>query len=203
MNFSDASSAYTTAQGLAGGTSLTGDTLGVGPANDLAPGVYFFSSSASIDGTLILDAEGSNSATWVFQIGSTLGTASASSVEVIDAGSAGPFTGSITWAVGTSATLGTTTTFLGTIISDTGADTLGTGATIGCGRVISLGAAVSLDDNDIGTPADCTVTDTGTIASVSVPAPTPEPGTFALFLSGLLAVGLLTFRKSRVSSPSC
>jgi ice-binding like protein/PEP-CTERM motif-containing protein len=211
--FTDATAAYNYAAGLIvttaeGTTGLGSGGAGGSSSTALTPGVYSFGTASTspvvyLNGTLYLNAGGSADANWTFLIPAALTTGSSSDVVVEDAGAAGtPFTGSITWDVYSSATLGSSTTFLGTIISNAG-DTLGGSATIGCGRVISLGAAVSLDDNTIGTPADCTVTDTGTIASVSVPAPTPEPGTFALFLSGLLAVGLLTFRKSRVSSLSC
>jgi len=205
----NATSAYNIAQGLGGATNLTGDTLGVGLANNLTAGVYSFSSSALLNGVLVLNAAGNNNAQWTFQIGSTLTTASASSVEVIGLGS-GPFTGGITWAVGSSATLGSTTTFLGTIISLAG-DTLVTGSTIGCGRVISLAASVALQSNIISTPdssGDCAVTagtggGGGTITPPAPPSPhVPEPGTFGLLSSGLLAIVFLTFRKSRVSSPS-
>jgi hypothetical protein len=183
--FSNATTAYTTAQGTAGASDLTGDTLGVGLANGLVAGVYKFTNSVSLDGTLILDAEGNNDASWIFQIGSSLNTASGSTVEVINAG-AGPFTGSITWAVGSAATLGTTTTFEGTILSEAGS-VLDTGATIGCGRVISLGDSVTLNDNVI-TPGSCEVTGGSSV---------PEPGSLTLLSAGLLAVVLLRiFRRA-------
>jgi hypothetical protein len=111
----------------------------------------------------------------------------------VDAGSAGLYTGSITWAVGSAATLGTTTTFLGTIISGAGS-VLQTGATIGCGRVISLNGSVTLDDNIVDAfPADCAVTGGGPILPPAPPV--PEPGTIVLLSSGLLAVVFPTFRK--------
>ena len=50
----------------------------------------------------------------VFQIGSTLTTASASSVLVINPGT----NDQVFWKVGSSATLGTTTDFYGSIIAD-------------------------------------------------------------------------------------
>jgi ice-binding like protein/PEP-CTERM motif-containing protein len=217
--FANATTAYLTAQGLGGileppfgdfgVTNLTGQTLGVGLAATLLPGIYEFNSSAQLTGALTLNAMGSPTAQWTFQIGSTLTTASASSVTVINA-PAGGFTGNggITWAVGSSATLGTTTTFLGTIISLAG-DAIQTGATIGCGRVISLAASVTLDTNVIDT--GCTVTagpggPGGPGGTITPPTSlVPEPGTFALLSVGLLAMVFLTFRKSRVSSlsPSC
>jgi type VI secretion system secreted protein VgrG len=191
--FSDATTAYNALVSLAPTQVLTGQDLG---GLTLNPGVYFFASSAQLTGTLILDALGSDDATWTFQIGSTLTTASASSVEVIDAG-AGSFTGGINWAVGSAATLGTTTAFLGTIISNSAASTLDTGATIGCGRVISLGAAVTLDDNIIATPSTCVAAEGGggTPIITAPLSPVPEPGT--LISTGLVAIGLLTLRKSR------
>jgi hypothetical protein len=200
-NFNDATTAYTTAQGLLGGTDLTGDTLGVGVASDLIAGVYKFSSSASLNGTLILDAGGTNNASWTFQIGTMLTTASASTVEVINLGS-GPYTGGITWAVGSAATLGTTTTFLGTIISQA-KTALDTGATIGCGRAISLDASVTLDTNVIDT--GCVVTagtggTGGTGGTITPPTPLPEGGSTLLYLcSFLLPIGAMRafrFRRS-------
>lgn len=201
--FDDALAAYNTAIGQATTETLTGVDLG---GLTLDPGVYYFATSADLTGTLTLDALGSDDASWTFLIGSQLTTASASDVQLIDAAtgsSSSPFTGGITWDVGTEATLGTTTTFLGTIIADSAAVTLDTGATIGCGRAISLGAAVTLDDNVIdATATDCNINSYGTLY-VGPPSPpvsaTPEPGTLALLPCGLLAMAFLMFRKSRVS----
>ncbi|MDP9467541.1 MAG: ice-binding family protein, partial [Chloroflexota bacterium] len=87
--------------------NLTGQDLG---GLILVPGVYRFDSSAQLTGTLTLDGEGSTNPTFIFQIGSTLTTASASSVQLINgAGGCAVF-----WQVGSSATLGTTTAFQGT-----------------------------------------------------------------------------------------
>ena len=139
----------------------------------------FTSTTVLLNGLFQLDAMGSNSAEWVFQIPFALTTASASTVQVVNTGSAGPFNGSITWAVGSDAMLGTTTTFLGTIISNSAGDQLLTGATIGCGRVISLTASVTLDTNVVQT--GCQSTTSG---------PVPEPATFAIFSFGMMAVWL-------------
>jgi Ice-binding-like len=197
-NFNDATTAYNTAKGAGGAIDLSGDTLGVGLQSELTAGVYSFSSTASLDGTLILNAGGDDNASWVFQIGSSLTTASASSVEVINAGS-GPFTGSITWAVTSGATLGTTTTFLGTIIS-LAQDTLNTGATIGCGRVIALDAEVTLDDNIVDTPPSVGCAVTGGMVTPPPPLSTPEGGSTLLYLGSLLVpIGALrAFRRRNV-----
>ena len=93
----------------------------------------------------------------VFQIGSALTTASASMVLGINMGQ----NDVIYWAVGSSATLGTTTSFQGNIIAYT-SDTLDTGATDDCGRVFALNGAVTLDDNTIN---NCNVTQVGVFPS--------------------------------------
>jgi Ice-binding-like len=192
----DASSLYSTDTApsfLIGADNLTGDDLGSFGPGGLAPGVYYFSSSAGLTGALLLNAEGTDTASWTFVIVSTLTTASASSVAIIDTGSAGAYTGNVDWVVGGSTTLGTTTTFLGTIVSDA-SDTLNTGATDGCGGVFALDGAVTLDNNTIST--GCSVAGTGIPVGAPV-APTPEPGTFALFSCGALGMFLLRFSKLR------
>jgi type VI secretion system secreted protein VgrG len=195
----DATNAYNTLSVLpVGAVNESGHDLGtLGP---LAPGTYYFTSSAELTGTLDLDAGATDGGTWTFVMGTTLTTASASMVEITNTGSAGEFTGNINWIVGQSATLGTTTAFLGTIISDA-SDTLTTGATVGCGGVIALTGAVTLDNNTIDAlPADCAVASTGSPVGPPTPPPTattPEPGTFALLPSGLLVLAFLAFRKSR------
>jgi hypothetical protein len=215
--FGDALAAYNYAAGLSGfneGTSGLGSG-GVGGTltSALTSGVYSFTSSTVLlNGTLFLNAGGSDDASWVFQVPAALTTASASSVEVIDAGS-GPFTGSITWDVGSSATLGTTTEFLGTILSLAG-DSLDNAATVGCGRVVSLDASVTLINNIIETPGSSggcaepagsgTGGSGGTIgAPPPPPISTPEPGTLWLLSSGLAAIVFLRLRKPGVSPLSC
>src|SRR5579864_213410 len=124
------------------GTNLTGKTLGASPgAVTLSPGVYCFNSSAQLTGTLTLNGNG----VYVFKIASTLTTASKSSV-VLDNGATA---GSVFWQVGSSATLGTNTSFEGSILANT-SDTVTTGASV-TGRVIALTGAVTLSGNQIRT----------------------------------------------------
>jgi hypothetical protein len=175
------------------GMNLGGETL--------TPGVYNFNSSASaqLTGTLTLNFQGAVG-NFVFLIPSTLTTASASSV-VIENAVAGD---NVYWQVGSSATLGTTTAFAGDIIALTSVS-LDTGATDGCGSVIALHGAVTMEGNTISTNS-CTTATTetsggGTVPPV-VPGPlttvgVPEPGTSTLLSSGLLAMLFLTFLKSR------
>ena len=161
----DALTGYNFLAGLPFNQNLTGQDLG---GLTLDSGVYFFASSAQLTGSLTLDFQGLSNMMIVFQIGSTLTTASASSVMVINPGS----NDQVFWQVGSSATLGTTTDFYGSIIADQSI-TLTTGANITCGRAIALNGAVTMDTNNVDT-GNCAV-GTGT---------TPEPGTIALLATG-------------------
>jgi type VI secretion system secreted protein VgrG len=122
--------------------TLTGDLGG----RTLMPGVYFFATSAQLTGTLKLIALSDPSAQFVFQIGTELTTASGSSVKFINGGS-----NAVYWQVGSSATLGTTTDFRGSILADQSI-TLNTGASITQGRALALNAAVTMDTNVISVP---------------------------------------------------
>ena len=110
----------------------------------LIPGVYCFSSSAQLTGTLTLDAQGDPEARFDFQIGSTLTTASASSVLLIN----GADGCNVNWQIGSSATLGTNSTFEGNILALTSI-TLTTGANIVSGRALARNGAVTLDTNSV------------------------------------------------------
>lgn len=140
----DAATAYNFLAGEAVTTILTGQDLG---GKTLAPGVYFFSSSAQLSGNLTLDAGGKPNAEFVFQIGSTLTTATSSSVVMIGGANAS----NVYWQVGSSATLGTSTAFQGSILALTSI-TVTHGASILNGRAMATNGAVTLDDNAITAP---------------------------------------------------
>ncbi|MCF7784686.1 MAG: ice-binding family protein [Prosthecobacter sp.] len=110
----------------------------------LAPGVYNDPSSLGITGTLTLDAMGDPNAVWIFQAGSTLITGSSSMVSLIGGAQAS----NVFWQVGSSATLGTNTSFAGSILASQSI-TLTAGATVD-GRVLAVNAAVTLDSNAVG-----------------------------------------------------
>jgi len=119
---------------------LTGKTLGTSPgAVTLSPGVYCFASSAQLTGTLTLSGSGA----YIFKIGTTLTTASKSSVVLAKGATAG----NVFWQVGSSATLGTNTAFEGSILANI-RDTVTTGASV-TGRVFALTGAVTLSGNHI------------------------------------------------------
>ncbi|MDQ2947628.1 MAG: ice-binding family protein, partial [Acidobacteriota bacterium] len=136
----DATTAYNALAVQACNTVLTGQDLS---GKTLTPGVYCFASSAQLTGTLTLDALGDPNAVWVFQIGSTLTTASGSTVNIINGGSSC----NVFWQVGSSATLGTTTSFKGNILA-LASITLTTGAS-NSGRLLALTGAVTLDTNAV------------------------------------------------------
>jgi hypothetical protein len=157
----DLTTAFNTAAGLAPNQNLTGQDLG---GLTLTPGVYFFASSAQLTGSLTLNDLGNPDAIFVFQIGSTLTTASDSSVLTInDGGSTTPGISTF-WEVGSSATLGTATAFQGNILAEI-TITADTGATDLDGRLLAINGAVTLDDNTITAPpaevAGSPVPDTG------------------------------------------
>ncbi|MBL8897051.1 MAG: DUF3494 domain-containing protein [Planctomycetes bacterium] len=154
----DANTAYNDFAGMACNFNLTGQDLG---GLTLIPGVYCFSSSAQLTGTLVLDALGDPGSVFVFQIGSTLTTSSNANVRVINGGTLC----NVFWQVGSSATLGTDTTFVGTILA-LASVTLTTGTDVN-GRVFALNGAVTMDSNLVTVAPECrctvqaTVTDLG------------------------------------------
>ncbi len=117
------------------GTNLTGKTLGTSPgAVTLSPGVYCFNTSAQLTGTLTLNGSG----VYVFKMGTTLTTASNSSVVLAKGATAG----NVFWQVGSSATLGTNSALEGSILANI-SDTVTTGTSV-TGRVFALTGAVTL-----------------------------------------------------------
>jgi hypothetical protein len=124
--------------------NLTGKILGETPGFlSLSPGVYCFDTSAQLNATLTLNDGGDANAIFIFQIGTTLTTASSSKVQM----SGGGRGTNVYWQVGTSATIGTSTTFRGNIIANTSI-TLTTSATT-TGRVFALNGAATIDSTAV------------------------------------------------------
>ncbi|HEX3122205.1 MAG TPA: ice-binding family protein [Rhodanobacteraceae bacterium] len=139
----DLNIAYGAAAGAACTTSLTGQDLG---GLTLTPGVYCFSSSAALTGTLTLNLQGNPNAFFLIQIASTLTTASLSSVVLSNTG--GPACApNLFWQVGSSATLGSNSSFQGSILALTSI-TMTTSAQLS-GNALAENGAVTLDTNAI------------------------------------------------------
>jgi len=143
----DLSAAILNLASLGPGTTLSSDLTGL----TLAPGVYTVAAgTTNLAGTLTLDGGGNANAAWVFQMPSTLVTSSNSIVKTIDTGSgAGVF-----WDVGSSATIGSGSTFLGNLLALTSI-TMNTGATDLCGRALASTGAVTLAQNQVSS-GNCT-----------------------------------------------
>jgi hypothetical protein len=172
--------AYTTAAGEGPTTAIAADLAG----QTLAPGVYNSASSIGLSGALTLNGDGNPNAIFVFQAGSTLTTGSASQINLIN----GAQSCNVFWQVGSSATLGTGSTFRGTIIALTSI-TVTTGVTVD-GRVLARNGAVTLDTDTITRPtcaavaattaatttaAATTTTATTTAATTTAAKTTPKP----------------------------
>lgn len=188
----DATTAYNVLAALSPTANLSGQDLG---GLTLTPGVYTYNSSAQLTGTLVLDFAGLSNVEFVFQIGSTLTTASAATI-IVENGNA---TDSIFFDVGSSATLGSGTVFAGNILALT-AVSLDSTAEILCGRAIALTGAVTMTSNTVtnscaGAGAEGYSADTTSA---------PEPATFAIFGSGLVGLLAVTVRRrsGRVARPS-
>jgi hypothetical protein len=140
----------------------TGPFLNPGSGNagglTLVPGLYKFTSGASISGS-DLTLTGGASDVWIFQIASTLTVADG--ISVVLAG--GAQSSNVFWQVASSVALGTTAIFEGTIMAHDSI-TLATGATLE-GRALAQ-AAVTLESNTITVPN----TIPGTVILASAPA---------------------------------
>jgi len=169
----DVTTAYNFLAAQACGTDLTGQDLG---GLTLTPGVYCFSSSAQLTGTLTLNGPG----IYIFQMGTSLTTASGSAVALTNGASACD----VWWQVGSSATLGTTASLPGNILALTSI-TLNTGASAS-GRVLARNGAVTLDSNIV----------TGCAAAPgAAQIPTLSEGGLIMLMALLALVGVAAMRR--------
>jgi hypothetical protein len=106
----------------------------------LVPGVYC-SNSFILTGNLTLEGSG----VWIFKTGTTLVTSEGSSVT-------GGDPCNVWWRIGSAATLGTTTSFIGNILAQNGTTALQTGATLNGRVLVQSAGTLTLDSNTITTP---------------------------------------------------
>ena len=160
---SDLVIAYNDAAGRALTASVAGDLVG----KTLMAGVYKSTGPLALGGALTLDGQGDPNAVFIFQVASTLITASASTVNLINRAQAC----NIFWQVGTSVTLGTNSSFKGTVMA-LASTSNNTNAVIE-GRLLVRNGQVSLDNNTFATPG-----------CVTTPAPPPTASFTASATSG-------------------
>ncbi len=147
---SDLTTAYNDAAGRTPPALLSADLGGL----TLTGGVYKAPGALGLTGALTLDAQGDPDSVFVFQVASTLITASASHVNLIN----GAQPCNVFWQVGSSATFGTTSAFVGNVMALTSIS-LNNGVTLQ-GRALARNGSVTLI-NDTITAAHCAPGTTG------------------------------------------
>ncbi len=167
----DLTTAYTTAAGEGPVSSIAADLGG----RTLVSGVYNSASALGLTGTVTLDAQGNPNSVFIFQAGSSFTSASGSNVALINGAKAC----NVYWQIGSSATLGTGSSFIGTIMALTSI-TVTTGVTID-GRVLARNGAVTLDTDTITRPTCASSPPTSTAPTTTTPVSTtpgstPTPG---------------------------
>ncbi|MEO8263110.1 MAG: ice-binding family protein [Pseudolysinimonas sp.] len=165
---------------------LTPMESGIGNLNGrtLVPGVYSggalsLTDTAGVD--LTLAGTGSANDVWVFQASSTLITDPGSEILITGATACNVF-----WQVGSSATLGVGSTFVGTVMADAQIAAQ-TNATI-AGRLLARTALVSLDQNVITNPGSCTAGTLG-VSPVVTGSTEPTAAVGVPYSSGITATG--------------
>jgi hypothetical protein len=169
--------AYNDAMGRTLPTTVSGDIGGL----TLTPGLYMSTSSLGITGVLTLNGQGDANSVFIFQIGSSLTTATGSQVKLIGGAQAA----NIFWQVGSSATLGTYSIFNGTILAQVSVSLL-TGAALN-GRALARTGAVTLDTNTGVNPGPPTTG--GTPAALAVTCPLNAAQVGLAYNSLLVATG--------------
>ena len=154
--------AYLDAAGRVSSGAIAADLGG----QTLVGGVYTSASSVGLTGTLILDGANNPDSVWIFQAGSTLTTASSSVVSLINGAQAC----NVFWQVGSSATLGTGSNFVGHVFAQTAITDDG-GSTIN-GQLLARDAAVTLNNTTIINDA-CAAVVTPTPTATATPTATP------------------------------
>jgi hypothetical protein len=156
-----------------------------------------------LTGTLTLNGHGNAAAVFIFQIGSSLVTASHSRVSLVNGAQAC----NVFWQVGSSATFGTATNFAGNVLALTSISAK-TNAAIR-GRLLAQTGEVSLESNIITAPTCLASTSGG--STTTIPSGAPQTGfggaayssgsewPWFVAMAGLLVIvlGIMEARRSR------
>jgi len=152
----------------------------------LTPGVYNAAAALLVNGTVTLDGQGNANAVFIFQVGSALTTASGSGIVLVNGAQAC----NIFWQVGSSATLGTGSSFAGSVLALTSI-TVTTGDTVD-GSVLAGNGAVTLDDDTVTAPTCLT--------AVGSPLASLRGLVVAAGISGLAGLGWFLVRRRRTAA---
>jgi type VI secretion system secreted protein VgrG len=166
----DAQAAVGTAFDIAAARPSTNAISADLAGGSLIPGVYT-GGALALNGALVLDGQGDPDAVFVFQAASTLVTGSSSSVSLVN----GARACNVFWQVGSSATIGTNSQFVGTVLALTSISAQ-TNATVQ-GRLLARNGAVTLDSNTLTLPTSCA-------AVVTTTSAVPTPSTTATGAGG-------------------
>jgi hypothetical protein len=184
---SDLTIAYNDAAARVCSTPIAGGVLG---GLVLTPGVYCMN-AGDLTGPLTLNGAG----VYIFQMGSSLTTASGSSVLLLN----GASSCGVWWQVTSSATIGTGSAMVGNILALTSI-TLNTGASLG-GRALARNGAVTLDGNAVtacsGGPGPA-VPPPVAIAVATGATPVPTLSEWAMILlAGLMVIAAYGAMRAR------
>lgn len=161
----DARAAFNHTSALSGATPVGPVLTGL----SLVAGIYSFGDTATnLDGVLTLDADSDPASVWIFQASSTLITSSSSTVQFTNLPpgvTAAQMACNVYWTVGSSATLGSGSSFIGTILASASIEALSTATVTGrllAANAAGAGGAVTLDENTIISPTGCATLPAGT-----------------------------------------
>ena len=144
---------------------LVGDTL--------IPGVYAATAKAplGLSGQLVLDGQNNPNAVFIFQTDSTLITSTGSSIVLIN----GASECNVFWQVGSSATLGSGSVFVGNVLALTSITVQS--AVVVHGRALARNGAVTLDNDTFTAPSCIPSTATSPPTTTSPATTTTTPAT--------------------------
>jgi hypothetical protein len=184
-------SAKTTLSAMGAGTGLAA-TMTVDTT--FKSGVYSAASFSTTAGTTMrLDGQGQDNQIWVFNIADILSTGASSKIELVNAGK----NAQVFWNTNGYASLGASSTFLGTVLAETyisvGANTLVSNlGSSACGGLFSATSYVSIGANATVGGNGCSA-----LPTIDITTPVPEPESYAMLLAGLGLIGTIVHRRTK------